>query len=280
MVKGYKIEYQSNDHDIKTETLTKKILHHKIYGEGEPLIVLHGLFGMLDNWQTFARQLSDSFQVITVDLRNHGRSFHDEDSSYQAMAEDIKVLLNELGLDLAHFLGHSMGGKAICQFALNHPDKVNSLIVVDILPISYQRGHDQVLAALNAMKPHEAESRKEATDRLIQLLDGDESTAYFLLKSLKRLEGGGFEWRFNLPVLTAKYDEIRGSVQGEPYESTALFIKGANSDYITVDGWIEATEFFPQAELEEIDEAGHWVHADQLETLVGVVKRFLTEQQV
>ena len=253
-------------------------LNYKSFGSGPPLIIMHGLFGMLDNWQTFAKALAHEYTVFIVDLRNHGRSFHADDTSYKSMAGDVIALADDLGLTQFNLVGHSMGGKVACQIALDHPERVDHLIAIDILPASYGRAHDSVLDALGQMHPESIDSRKEAEEKLIDLLDGDRSTGLFLLKSLRRNEDGGYTWRFNLKALMEGYEDIRDGVDGEAYERPALFIKGGNSEYITVDRWMEIHDTFPLAEMEEVPEAGHWVHVDQPERLLEVVKRFLKRE--
>jgi pimeloyl-ACP methyl ester carboxylesterase len=251
------------------------VLNYKSFGSGPPVMVMHGLFGMLDNWQTFAKALSDHYTVFIVDLRNHGRSFHDDDTSYPAMAGDVITLADHLGLKRFNLIGHSMGGKVACQIALDHPERVDHLIAVDILPTAYGRGHDMVLKALADLRPEKVGSRKEAENKLVDLLGGDMSTALFLLKSLKRGDDGGYAWRFNLAALSEGYEDIRNGVEGEAFDRPALFVKGGDSEYITVDRWMEIHDIFPLAEMEEVPDAGHWVHVDQPEKLLEVVKEFL-----
>lgn len=260
--------------EIKSAAMSQNILNHKIYGEGQPVYILHGLFGMLDNWHSFAKQLGEDYQVITVDLRNHGRSFHDDDHSYAAMADDLVGLMDHLGHESAFFMGHSMGGKASMKLALDHTEKVKGLIIVDILPIAYERGHDHVLKALNGLDITSTDRRSEMKQELTASLNGETGVANFLLKSLKR-QDDGFNWRFNLKVLTEQYDNIRTAMSGTPFEGATIFIKGGLSQYVGMDGWMETTELFPGADLEEIDEAGHWVHVDQPDRLLEVVQNFI-----
>lgn len=251
------------------------LLNYKSYGQGQPVYILHGLFGMLDNWHSFARQLAERCEVILIDLRNHGRSFHSKDHDYGSMAEDVIQLMDELGHSQVSIIGHSMGGKTAAQLALNHPERVDKLVVVDILPIAYERGHDKVLEALNGLEITKSESRQELTKELTSALGGDVSTAHFLMKSLKRQKKEGFEWRFNLDTLTKEYDQIRKELKGGPFEGATLFIKGSLSNYINMSGWMEATEFFPHADLEEVEGAGHWIHADKPDELLQVVETFI-----
>ena len=242
------------------------------------MIIAHGLFGMLDNWHTFASEISKDYMVITVDLRNHGRSFHDDEMSYEAMAEDVVNLMDHLNLKTANVLGHSMGGKMAAQLALSHPERVERCIVVDILPLEYERGHDEILHALNSVPVLEITSRREVEAEMLSYLQGNKSVVNFLMKSLRRLPEGGFAWRFNLDVLTRDYDMIRSGLNGEPSEVATLFIMGGLSSYISMDGWIQTTELFPKADLVEIKGAGHWVHVDKGPELIERTKMFLERQ--
>lgn len=252
-----------------------------MYGEGTPIYILHGLFGMLDNWHSFAKQLSKDYLIVAVDLRNHGRSFHDDDVSYTAMSEDVIQLMDHLQHDEVFVLGHSMGGKTACSLTLNHPHRVKGLIVVDILPIEYERGHDQVLLALANSNPQSTESRADIKQSLMNDLNGDVSTANFLLKSLKREDSGGFSWKFNLSALSTNYDRIREQPPGKNnFLGATLFIKGGLSQYIGMDGWHDTTEMFPNADLEEVEGAGHWIHADKPDELMTVVKGFIQKNDI
>jgi pimeloyl-ACP methyl ester carboxylesterase len=258
--------------------MEERTLNHKIYGEGDTIIIAHGLFGMLDNWQIFARQLAEYYQVITVDLRNHGRSFHDDDMSYTAMANDVIELMKALNVEKATLIGHSMGGKMAAQLALMAPEIVDALIVIDILPLYYERNHDMVLDALTKVDLTHATSRTEVENQMIDYLNGNKGLAFFLLKNLKRKKEGGFDWRFNLPVLLSSYDTIRDGIMGLPFEGATLFIKGGLSSYIGQDRWLKTTDLFPNAFLVEIPNAGHWVHVDKGEELLNEILSFLDER--
>ena len=164
-----------------------------------------------------------------------------------------------------------------CQMALMEPDMVEALIVVDILPLEYESRHTLVFEALSRVDIQNATSRVEVEEEMTSHLNGNKSTAFFLLKNLKRKKEGGFEWRFNLPVLINSYDEVRGGIGGSPYEGATLFIKGGLSTYIEHEGWLKTTYLFPTAYLTEISDAGHWVHVDKGEELLSIVLSFLEE---
>jgi len=169
-------------------------LNHQIFGSGEPLIIMHGLFGSLGNWGGQIKTLAEHFQVIAVDMRNHGRSPHSDEMSYEAMAADIVELMDQLGLEHAHILAHSMGGKAAMQLALNHPERINKLIVVDISPVQYTPHHDDVFRGLFSVDTGTLKSRGEADQQLAEFVD-DASVRAFLLTNLYRDEQKQFAYR-------------------------------------------------------------------------------------
>ena len=255
-------------------------LNFKIYGSGDPLIILHGYLGSLDNWQTFAKALAEDYMVITVDQRNHGKSFHSDDFSLELMAEDLKALMESEWIHEAVIMGHSMGGKTAMTFAMMYPDIVEKLIVVDIAPKLYERGHDVILQALNEVSIDEVNSRDAVANVLSKYID-DAGVRLFLMKNLKRQSASsgsqGFEWKVNLPVLTEKYPAILEQIKGDPYEEPTLFIRGEKSNYIEDADMDIITALFPQAELKTVVDAGHWVHAEQPKALLNLVRTFLSE---
>lgn len=250
------------------------VLHFKSSGKGEPLIILHGLFGMLDNWQTIANRLDNRYLVYLVDLRNHGRSPHMESMTYPEMAEDIVQLMDAEGIPAANILGHSMGGKVAMQLAFDHPLRVQKLIVADIGPKGYPPGHDQIFEALDAVVLPAVTQRRDAEEMMQQVLH-DPGIILFLMKNLQRHTDGSYGWRMNLEVIREQYSSIRGPVSGESFHDPALFIRGSRSDYIPENDWPAIQELFPLAALVTIPDAGHWVHADQPDMLLNEVVRFL-----
>jgi len=251
-------------------------LHHKITGNGPPVIILHGLFGMLDNWRSIARMLEENYQCILVDLRNHGRSPHHEEMNYQVMATDIKELMDDLDIDDAIIMGHSMGGKVAMQVAIDHTDRVGKLIVIDIATKEYISHHDDVITAIESVVPSGIKERSEAEQILRRYLGQDEATIQFLMKNLNRLPGGGFEWKANMPVIIDHYEEILEGVKSDiPFDKPVLFIRGALSGSLKDEDWAEIKWLFPQAQLITIANAGHWVHADQPEALINALRTFM-----
>ena len=247
-------------------------LNHKTYGEGPPLVILHGLFGNLDNWQTLARKWATDYTVISVDLRNHGRSPHADEMTYPLMAEDVAEFLEGKGIDECTLLGHSMGGKVAMQTALSYPGLVSKLIVVDMAPRRYGRGHDDVFAALHALDPASLNDRNEA-DAQMKPHMADAGVRMFLLKNLTRHTEGGFRWRMNLEVLHRDYDNIVAPVGelGQSFDGPALFVRGSKSDYVQDNDWPYILQLFPEAELVTVEGAGHWVHAERPDELLKLV---------
>lgn len=255
------------------------ILNHKIIGEGEPVIILHGLFGMLDNWQRFAKTLSETHRVILVDQRNHGKSFRSEEFMYDLLAEDLAELMDVINIPAAHMLGHSMGGKTAMTFVHNYPDKVLSFIIVDIAPKTYPGGHKHIFDAVLGIDIEQAQSRKEIDEKLAKTIK-EQAVRLFLMKNLKRKKEGGFKWKANFPILYKTYDTIMGHTLSGEVHTPGLFVKGGNSDYIETDDVHGINTYFPKARLVEIEGAGHWVHADKPLVLLAEVRQFLAIQHI
>ena len=251
-------------------------LNHKIYGQGDvPLVILHGFMGSLDNWHTLANRFGEFGKVISVDQRNHGKSPHLNAHSIPLMVSDLKNFLAEHHLQKIHLLGHSMGGKVAMQFALDYPDMVDKLIVVDIAPRVYKRGHDDVFDAIYAIDLKSIQSRKEAEMAMEKFMP-DFGTRQFLLKNLDRRDDGSYHWKMNLPILHTYYEEIIQEVgSNRKFLNPTLVIKGGNSNYIKEKDEPDFLNLFPNYELISIPNAGHWVHAEQAETFYLTVKHFL-----
>ncbi len=253
-------------------------LNFKSFGQGPPLVILHGLFGMLDNWQTLAKKLAEDYSVFIVDQRNHGRSPHSDEFGYRIMAEDLREFLESQWIYQSHILGHSMGGKTAMQFALDYPEMVERLVVVDIGPEKSSGSHSEIFEALLAFPVDEVQNRKEAENILATRLP-DYGVRQFLLKNLTRQKEGGYRWKMNLPVLHREYQAILADVEKEQaYEGPALFIRGGRSNYIDPTQFDQVQEYFSEAQLVSIPEAGHWVHADQPDQLLTAVQNFLQDK--
>ncbi|WP_372995300.1 alpha/beta fold hydrolase [Marinobacter sp.] len=258
-------------------------LNHRITGEGPPLILLHGLFGSLDNLGGIARRLEDQWQIHALDERNHGSSPHTDAMDYPAMAADVITYMDAQSLDRASLLGHSMGGKVAMQVALQAPERVEKLIVADIAPVTYKLRHDAILEGLTGMDLSDVGSRQDA-DKLMAGFVEEPGVRQFLLKNLERIpreqqkEGGPvFRWRLNLPVIDACYENLARAPEGEgPFEGPVLFLKGADSAYIQEKHRDAIQRLFPQAQLRIIQGTGHWLHAEKADSFAALCRRFLS----
>jgi len=252
-------------------------LHYKSLGEGTPLIILHGLFGSGDNWNLIARDLSEQYRVILPDLRNHGRSFHSAHQSIDLMAGDVIHLLQELGLERAWIIGHSMGGKVAMNLALNQPAYTKGLICLDMAPKAYPRGHDEIFRVLMQTDVSNTSSRAPIEAQMSETIHSP-AIVQFLMKSLARNSSGtpGFHWRFNIPVLYDNYADIINPLSIlETYSGPTLFIRGGQSKYILDEDMTQILSLFPDAQLVTIPEAGHWLHADQPEAVIAAIRTFI-----
>jgi pimeloyl-ACP methyl ester carboxylesterase len=253
-------------------------LHFKTFGQGTPLIILHGLFGTLDNWQTIGKQLAEHFQVFLIDQRNHGRSPHTDVIDFPTMAQDLYEFLDTHQIFKTHVLGHSMGGKTAMQFALEHPEALDKLVVVDVAPKRYSGGHEQILGAILALDLNQVQNRSDAEQFFRQRLPHEtEGTIQFLMKNLSRNPEGGFEWKMNFPAIYNHYQDILAPVEvNAVFNGEALFIRGDRSDYVQDADWANIVKLFPKAQLKTVENAGHWVHADQPQVLLEMVQKFFT----
>ncbi len=250
-------------------------LHYRSMGEGQPLIILHGVFGTSDNWQTFAKQLADQYEVYLPDQRNHGLSPHSDEFDYHVMADDLQEFIETHQLTRPVILGHSMGGKVAMFFATKYPERFDKLIVVDIAPRAYPVHHQKILEALGAVKIDEISNRKEAEDQMKPII-ADAGIRQFLLKNLKREDHGRFSWKLNLPVISRNIERVGEAVDsGQTVDKPVLFVGGEKSDYIREEDQALIQQIFPRARIVTIPGAGHWVHAEQPKLLLEEVTGFL-----
>lgn len=248
-------------------------LYYREMGEGKPLVILHGLFGFSDNWQTQAKKFSAYYRVILVDLRNHGHSPWSPDFSYSLMTEDLTKLFQKLDLQQVILLGHSMGGKVAMHFAQKHPNYLAKLIVVDMGVKSYPMHHQHILEAFNRIDLTKMSARSEAEQILRQFIES-EGIRQFLLKNLYWKEKGKLSWRVNFPVLEAAMPEILSALPEEEVLITTLFIRGSLSNYILDEDISQIESYFPDSSVVSIENAGHWVHAEAPEDFVDCVLGF------
>lgn len=250
-------------------------LNYKEYGKGIPLVILHGLLGMLDNWHSFSKKLAEDYWIITVDQRNHGKSFHDSSFNYDLLVEDLHSFLESNGIHRCYLMGHSMGGKTVLNFIHNHPDMVEKAIVVDIAPKKYDGSHHEIFKALQAVDLEEVGSRKEVENFLMDRLHSL-SVVQFLMKNLSRTPEGNYRWKANIEALYDNYDFITDAIEiEEECDAEVLFIRGDRSDYISDDDIDLIRDDYPNAQFVTINNAGHWVHVDNTEELLQSVKEYL-----
>ena len=252
-------------------------LFYKQYScAGEPLIILHGLFGNQGNWAMHAKKLSEQFSIYGFDARNHGRSGWAETMSYQEMAEDLIETMDALGLSSAHFIAHSMGGKTAMQLAMLAPDRIKKMILVDIAPVEYPAGPYAVLEGLESLDLSTLTSRSQA-DLLLQKYVEEKGVRDFLLTNLQKDKQGAYSWRLNLSALVNCYSEIKAGLSPEGvYPQEVLFIKGADSDYILAEHREAILRQFPATKIKIIENAGHWVHSEKPSAFIKIVEGYLS----
>ena len=245
-------------------------LNYRLQGNGQTIVLIHGLFGSLDNLGVLARDLQQDYQTLQIDLRNHGLSPRSDEMSYQAMAEDILALLDELELQHIVVIGHSMGGKVAMNLTEIAPERISQLVVIDIAPVAYQENHhDDVFAALNAVTQSGVVQRTDAAE-IMRNQGLHEGVIQFLLKSFHQ-----GEWRFNVPVLQQRYAEIIGWHEVPAWEHPMIFIRRELSPYIQ-DSYRQAiARQFPSARAYVVAGSGHWVHAEKPQHVIRIVRKFL-----
>lgn len=251
-------------------------LNFKRSGEGDPLIIIHGLFGSLDNWQTLGKKFAEDFDTILVDQRNHGHSPHSENFDYDHMAADLIKLIEDQNLENAYVVGHSMGGKTAMRAAQMRPDLMEKMIVVDIGPKGYPMHHDTILEGLHAIDFNEVKSRKQANEVISRFIE-DDGVKQFLLKNLYWREKGLLDWRINLPVISRNMEKIIGQLPPDEVEIPTLFIRGEKSNYIIEDDYANIFMQFPESDIETIYNAGHWIHAENPYDFYNLVFDFLKD---
>lgn len=252
-------------------------------GEGIPLIILHGLFGMNDNWASLAKlYANEGYAVYLPDLRNHGQSPHADEFTYEAMAADLLEFMNDENISQAYIVGHSMGGKVAMFFSCLSPERVKKLVVVDISTRYYTPHHQEVIAGLHATDLQNTTSRGDAEKQMAVKIP-DAGVRQFLLKNLywKESPSGDkvLSWRFNLPIIEKDIEQV-GMALPEKYffDGPALFIRGEQSKYITREDESNIAHHFPKATIETIPKAGHWVHADNPSAFSESLLRFLKSE--
>ena len=255
--------------------MSNKILHSTIKGEGKPLLILHGYFGMSDNWKTIGNKFSEEYQVHLIDQRNHGRSFHEDEFNYEVLVEDLLNYIKHYKLEEVNIVGHSMGGKTAMLFAVMYPDLVDKLIIVDMSPRYYQPHHNAILAGLNSID-FSVQNTRTLVDKKLSVLIPDLGVRQFLLKNVYWKEKGQLAYRFNLESLTDNNPEVGEALPSfTVFEKETLFLKGSKSDYITENEEPIIEAHFPNSKIVEIKNAGHWLHAENPKQFYDEVSAFL-----
>ena len=238
-----------------------------------PLVIAHGLFGSGRNWGVIAKRLSDSRPVITVDMRNHAGSFHDPDHSYPALARDLAQVIEPMDRPV-HLLGHSMGGKAAMVLALTQPDLISRLIIADISPVAYTHSQVHHIEAMRAVDLQKISRRSDAAEQLAALGTAPELQSFFT----QSLDVPNRRWLLNLDALAENMPNILGFPQiSGTYAGPALFLSGANSDYVQPEHRAAIKALFPHARFAKIPGTGHWLHAEKPADVTRAIDDFLKD---
>lgn len=248
-------------------------LHYRELGKGKPLMILHGLFGFSDNWQSHAKKLAEYYKVILVDLRNHGHSGWSDDFSYDFMADDIYELCLDLDISNLILVGHSMGGKVAMRFAQKHEYLLEKLVVVDMGIKSYPMHHQHILAGIHAVDLPNITARSQAQKQMSKYIDS-EGVMQFLLKNLYWKEKGKLAWRMNVEVLEKEMPNILSALPDDEVLTPTLFIRGELSNYILDEDFEAIENQFPDSKIVTIRGAGHWVHAEAADEFMEVLLSF------
>lgn len=251
-------------------------LYFRKMGKGEPVIILHGLLGASDNWLTIGKQLAESYTVYLLDMRNHGRSPHSKEFHYVIMAADVNEFMLDHEIRGAILIGHSMGGKVAMHLALDYPHKISKLVVVDIAPKAYPLPYFKNIIETLVNVDLSGIKRRSEVDAQMAPTIPDPGVRNFLLKNLVRGKGNTFSWRVNLAALLDNVDMLSGEIyREEVFSNPALFVRGANSNYILDEDIPFIKSRFPRSEVVTIPEAGHWLHVDAPEKFMQELTAFL-----
>jgi len=248
-------------------------LHYREMGEGHPVVILHGLFGNSDNWQTHAKKLAEYFRVILVDQRNHGHSDWSDEFSYDLMSADLFELFESLDLKKVILIGHSMGGKTAIQFSQEHPSFIEKLIVIDIGVKKYPMHHAEILKGLHSIDLNVVNTRGQAESIVSQFIESN-GVRQFLLKNLYWKEKGVLAWRMNIAVLEREMVNILAALSSKEVFLPTLFIRGALSNYILDQDIDDLEDQFSDFNLVTIENSGHWVHSESPTEFLNSVLEF------
>jgi len=269
---------------IAKKPIKTPLLHYQQMGKGEHIVLIHGLFGSLENLNMVAKPLSKSYCVTSIDVRNHGHSFHENNMDYSILALDVIKLMDELSIDQFYLLGHSMGGKIAIQLALEYPKRVKKLLIADIAPVSYPPHHIEIIKGLQAIDLSKVHKRQDADEQLANYVD-DLSIRQFLLRNLSQNKAGQFSFKCNLTYIANCYSHVMKANQvtqnneNKPIQfmGETLFIKGGASNYILAEHKEAIAKILPNSKAKIIQGAGHWLHAEKTSLFNKIVTTFLKE---
>jgi pimeloyl-ACP methyl ester carboxylesterase len=266
-------------------------LFFRKFGEGTPLIIVHGLYGSSDNWLSIGKELGKNFEVYLIDQRNHGNSPHSREHNYILMKNDLLDFMDKNSIRKAHLIGHSMGGKTIMFFAADYPERIISLVVVDMSPLSYKRLDDHspnsveqlnIVTALMNVDLSKANTRGDIENMLIDSIKS-KRIRQFLMKNIQRKSQNEFEWKININALYDSMPDILDGLDPEKFKNgkgikgfPVLFVKGESSNYLSEMDFPLIKTIFPDAEIVTIPGAGHWVHAEQPEEFLEKIKLWVS----
>jgi pimeloyl-ACP methyl ester carboxylesterase len=260
-----------------TPPLKSMELFYRKTGSGRPAIILHGLFGMSDNWMTIARRIARKHTVYIPDQRNHGQSPWSDDFSYDLLADDLAGFIRKHGLEQVRLIGHSMGGKVAMNYALRHGDEIDKLVVVDIAPRAYTSTHfKSYFDALMRIDLNSMNARTDVDQALAKSISNP-AIRQFLLKNLQRNDDNTFSWKVNLRAIYQNLDQMFVAVDGQAsYKGETLFVSGGKSGYIRYTDHTLIRELFPLSEIVTIPQASHWIHSDAPEEFCNHLRRFFS----
>lgn len=259
-------------------TKQQHILNYKQIGTGEHVVLIHGLFGSLENLNMVAKPLAESYCVTSVDVRNHGDSFHVGSMGYDELAQDIVNLLDHLDIDTCILLGHSMGGKIAIQVAITQPNRISKLLIADIAPVSYPPHHLEIIKGLQSIDLSKVNKRKDADEQLAPFVENI-GIRQFLLRNLTQNKQGKFAFKCSLASIALSYPQIMKAnilpANNMPYTGATLFIKGGSSDYILPEHRDAISKLLPNSKAKIIQGAGHWLHAEKTIAFNKIVIDFI-----
>lgn len=250
-------------------------LNYRKIGEGRPVIILHGLFGMSDNWQSIARRIGKKRAAYLIDQRNHGQSGHADAFNYDALVEDLCEFVADMEFDEICLIGHSMGGKVAMKYALRYPETVEKLVIVDIAPKAYHNYRlKDFIEYMREIDVDDLKSRREADQKLSQHIKS-KPVRQFLLKNLDRDDDNNFSWKINLKSIYDNFDRVLEAVESSnTFKGDALFVHGGKSDYVLPEDHAMIKTLFPAAEIVKIENATHWLHADSADEFCKILRQF------